>query len=141
MGGGGGDSISAGNLHAGPHICRKPISGIPYLQEAWMWGDPVPTGSQMRNPISARNLDGGDPISAGNLDVGGGGGSRTYSKPDVGSHTCKKPDGESHICRKPGWGIGGSHICRKPTGVGGGGDPMSSGNLDGGCGVSYLQEP
>ena len=103
-GGGGGDSISAGNLYAGPHICRKPISGIPYLQEAWMWGDPVPTGSQMRNPISAGNLDGGDPISAGNLDGGGGGGSRTYSKPDVGSHSCRKPDGESHICRKPGWG-------------------------------------
>ena len=48
------DPISAGNLDGlGSYICMNP-----------RWGDPVPTGSQMW-----------DSISAGNLDGGGGGGS------------------------------------------------------------------
>ena len=57
--GGGGGPIYAGNLDG----------GIPYLQESLMWvshicrkprwGDPIPTGSQMWDPISAGNLDGG----------------------------------------------------------------------------------
>ena len=51
------DPISAGNLDGlGSHICMN-----------HRWGDPVPTGSQMW-----------DSISAGNLDEGGG-----------GSHICR----------------------------------------------------
>ena len=62
------------------------MGGIPYLQETWMGGDPVHTASQMWDLISAVNLMGnstsagnlaegwGDPISAGNLHGGGGGG-------------------------------------------------------------------
>ena len=66
--------------------------------------------------------------------------------------------GGSHICKKPRWEGGGSHICWKPrwgeipylqearcgilylqeTYTGGGGDPMSAGNLDGG--IPYLQK-
>ena len=43
------DPISAGNLDGlGSHICMNP-----------RWGDPVPTGSQMWDSISAGNLDGG----------------------------------------------------------------------------------
>ena len=55
------DPEFAGNLDGvGSHICRKPSLGE----------NPIPTGSQMWDPISAGSIDGGDPVSAGNLDVG-----------------------------------------------------------------------
>ena len=45
----------------GSHICRKSrVGGIPYLHKNLdCEGDPIPTGSQMWDPISAGNLDGG----------------------------------------------------------------------------------
>ena len=113
------DPISAGNLGGG---------GIPYLQEAKCGildgGNPISAGNLVGgDPISAGNLDGGDPISAGNLDPGG-----------------------SHICRKPRWGgipclqetcmWVGSHISRKPR-WGGDGGRISVGNLDG-CRRSHI---
>ena len=55
---------------------------------------------------------GGDPISAGNLDGGGGGGDLIPAG---------NLDGESHTCMRPRWG-----------------DSMPAGNLD--VGIPYLQE-
>ena len=57
----------------GSHICRKSrVGGGSHIciKNLDCEGDPIPTGSQMWDPISAGNLDGGDPISAGNLDGG-----------------------------------------------------------------------
>ena len=77
------------------------LGGITYLQESLMGGSHTsrkPGGGG--DPISAGNLDVGDPIPPGNLDG----------------------EGRSHICTKPRWGEG-SHICRKPR-----------------FGIPYLQE-
>ena len=81
----------------------------------------------MGDPISAGNLDwgGGEPISAGNLDRGD---RISAGKLDGGlSHICRNPTwggggGESSVFRKPRWG-GVYHICRKPR-----------------SGIPYLQE-
>ena len=67
-----------------------------------MGGDPKPTGTQMRNPISAGNLDVGDPIPPGNLD-----GWDPISAGNLDG------EGRSHICTKPRWREE-SHICKKP---------------------------
>ena len=78
--GGGGGCRSAGNLVdcRGSHICNKPRWRGSHICRKSKWGGgggghPIPTGSQMSDPMSAGNLHGGDPISAGNLDGGGGG--------------------------------------------------------------------
>ena len=73
-----GDPMSAGNLdgEGGSHICRKPrsgrshicrrprcgVGGGSHLCRKNRWGDPIPTGSQILDPISAGNLDGGGGI-------------------------------------------------------------------------------
>ena len=61
----------------GSHMCRKPRLVGSHICRKPRWGDPIPPGSQTWNPISAGNLDGGGggggrggPISAGNLDCG-----------------------------------------------------------------------
>ena len=102
-----GDPISAGNLNR----WRHPISAgnldwgvIPFLHATLMGG--IPYLQEARCAIPYLQQTWGDPIFAGNLD-----------------------DGRSHMCRKPSW-AGRSHICRKPR-WGGGGDPISAGNLDG----------
>ena len=109
------------------------MAGIPYLQEVRCairylqetWGDPISAGNvDASDPISARNLVGlVDPISAGNLDGLG-----------------------SRICMKPRWGdpvptgsqMWNSISAGNLDGGGGGGDPISAGNLHGG--IPYLQE-
>ena len=76
-----GDPISAGNL------------------DREGWGNPIPTGSQMWDPISAESLEGGggDPIYAENLHRG----IPYLQEARFGIPYLQEPWGGSHICRKP----------------------------------------
>ena len=99
-----GDPIFACNLDGeGGSQMWDPKSAV-NLDGGW-GGDPISAGNlDGEDPISARNLDkGGDPISAGNLNG----------------------RWRSHICRKPRWGR-----LPIPTEIQMG-YPISAGNLDG----------
>ena len=98
----GGGSHTFRKPDVGSQICSKPRCwGIPYLQETSMGVD----------PISARNLDGGGGGGNTYLQETYVGGSHTYRKPDMGYHVCRENlDWGIHICRKPRWGGRGSHV-------------------------------